>query len=51
MILEIATTEVPKQVGNNFSRHWKKLSNIKEKAVTLSVKTEKPKVREYLLHL
>ena len=51
MIFEIAATKVPKQVGTNFSRHWKKLSTIKEKSATSRVKTEKPKVGEYLLHL
>ena len=50
VIFEIAklASYLPKQAGTNFSRHWKKLSTIKEKSATLSVKTEKPKVGEYL---
>ena len=51
MISKIATASyVPKQVGTNFSRHWKKLLTIKEKSATLSVKTERPKAGEYLLY-
>ena len=45
-------TYLPKQeVGTNFSRHWKKLSTLKGKYATLRLKTEKPKVGEYLFHL
>ena len=50
-IVKLAELSIPKQVGTNFSRHWKKPSTIKEKSATLSLKTEKPKVGEYLLHL
>ena len=40
-IVKVADLSIPKQVGTNFSRHWKKPSTIKEKSATLSVKTEK----------
>ena len=53
MIFEIAkvASYLPQQIGTNFKKKKKMLLTLKERSAMLSVKTEKPKVGEYLLHL